>query len=113
MENQNNRLITYPSTVVKGNNYTVILVDCTTADFGDLLPFLKTSRTDFDVYTYVGSTGDLEWLSNVGQTADAYLINDSSQVTISNNIRYGQGLEYASPLDYFNQIEQLALDKAI
>lgn len=99
--------------MVKGNNYTVILVDCTTADFGDLLPFLKTSCTDFDVYTYVGSTGDLEWLSNVGQTADAYLINDSSQVTISNNIRYGQGLEYASPLDYFNQIEQLALDKAI
>ena len=112
MENQINRLITYPSIVAKTDSHTVILVDCTNVDFNDLLLFLKTSQTNFDVYTYQGSTGDLEWLSNVGQTADAYLISNTSQVTISNDIRYGQGLEYTSPLDYFNQIEQLALDTA-
>ena len=48
MENQNNRLITYPSTVEKTHHHTVVLIDCSTQDFMDVLAFLKTSKTDFD-----------------------------------------------------------------
>lgn len=110
MINQNNRLITYPSTVEKTTHHTVALVDCDAKDFMDVLAFLKTSKTDFDVYTYRGDYYDLEWLNHVGHSADVFLINDSSQVKVSSNIRYGSGQKYANPLAYFEQIEQQSLD---
>jgi len=110
MENQNNRLITYPSTVEKTHHHTVVLIDCDTKDFGDLLMFLKTSKTNFDVYTYRGDMYDLEWLNHVGYSANAFLINDSSQVQVTDNIRYGFGKEFANPLEYFQKIEQTTVD---
>ena len=110
MENQNNRLITYPSTVEKTHHQTVVLIDCSTQDFMDVLAFLKTSKTDFDVYTYRGDYYDLEWLNYVGYSADAFLINDASQVKVTSGIRYGFGQEFTNPLAYFQKIEQKTVD---
>jgi len=110
MENQNNRLITYPSTVEKTHHHTVVLVDCSTKDFMDLLAFLKTSKTDFDVYTYRGDYYDLEWLNYVGSSADVFLINDISQVKVTSGIRYGFDQEFTDPLAYFEKIEQKTVD---
>jgi hypothetical protein len=110
MENQNNRLITYPSTVEKTHHHTVVLIDCSTQDFMDVLAFLKTSKTDFDVYTYRGDYYDLEWLNYVGYSADVFLINDSSQVKVTSGIRYGFGQEFTNPLVYFQKIEQKSID---
>ena len=111
MENQLNRLITYPSTVEKNGNHTVVLVDCKPKHFGELLVFLKTSKKNFDVYVYTGDKHDLEWLSYIGDKTDAYLIDDESQVKITpTSIRYGQGLEVTKPLDYFEKIEQSSVD---
>ena len=110
MENQNNRLITYPSTVEKTDHHTVVLIDCDTKDFGDLLLFLKTSKTNFDVYTYRGDMYDLEWLNHLSYSADAYLINNSSQVRVTSGIRYGFGQEFFNPLEYFQKIEQTSVD---
>ena len=114
MENQNSRLITYPSIEKSIGNYTVVLIDCESKDFIKLLEFLKLAKTDFDVYTYLGATSDLEWLSKVGETANAYLINDASLVQITPySIRYGQNLEFTTPLEYFEKIEQQTVDKIV
>ena len=107
MENQNNRLITYPSTVEKTDHHTVVLIDCDTRDFSDLLLFLKTSKTNFDVYTYRGDMHDLEWLNNVSKECDVVLIDNASQVKITpedTNIRYGVGLGYQTPYGYFTKL---------
>jgi hypothetical protein len=112
METLNNsRFITYPSTVEKSNNHTVVLIDATANELDRLERFLKTSDKNFDVYLYKGEDYDLEWLNYITQSSDAYLINDASQVKVSHgSIRYGQDQDLKDPLDYFGQIEQQDLD---
>ena len=104
MENQQlSRFITYPSIVEKSNNHTVLVVDATAEELARLERFLKVSVENFDVYLYVGSTGDLEWLNHINPLLDYTLVRDNSQVSITNSERYT-----TEPLDYFEQIE---LDK--
>lgn len=99
-EQQLSRFITYPSVVDKSNNHTVILIDVTAEELIRLERFLKTSDINFDVYLYKGEDHDLEWLNYVHQSADHVLINDSSQVKVTNAERYS-----TEPLEYFEQYE--------
>lgn len=109
----NSRFITYPDLVEKSTNHTVILIDATVKDIEVIGLFLKTSNQNFDVYLYRGDLHDLEWLNEIGRSADEYLINDSSQVKITpESLRYGPGLTLTNPLDYFEKIEQQTLDLA-
>ena len=112
MENlANSRFITYPSTVDSSTNHSVILIDATVEDVERIGLFLKSSQQNFDVYLYRGDLHDLEWLNEIGRSADEYLINDTSQVKITpDSLRYGPGLELTNPLDYFQRIEQQTLD---
>ena len=101
MENQQlSRFITYPSVVDKSNNHTVILIDATAEQLVRLERFLKISTVDFDIYLYKGEDHDLEWLNYVHQSADHVLINDSSQVKVTDAERYS-----TEPLAYFEQYE--------
>jgi hypothetical protein len=101
MENQQlSRFITYPSVVDKSNNHTVILIDASAEQLIRLERFLKISTVDFDVYLYQGENYDLEWLNYVHKSADHVLINDDSQVKVTDAERYS-----TEPLDYFEQYE--------
>jgi hypothetical protein len=103
MDEQLSRFITYPSTVEKSNNHTVILIDATAEELVRLERFLKISTVDFDVYLYRGEDYDLEWLNYVHKSADHVLINHASQVSVTDAERYT-----TEPLEYFEQYE---LDK--
>ena len=104
MEDQQlSRFITYPSTVEKSSNHTVILIDATAEELIRLERFLKVSTVDFDVYLYRGEDYDLEWLNHVHKSADHVLINHASQVSVTDAERYT-----IEPLEYFEQYE---LDK--
>ena len=105
------RFITYPSTVEKESNHTVVLIDAVEEDIERIGLFLKTSQQDFDVYLYRGDLYDLEWLNYIGQQSDVYLINDASQVKVApDSLRYGADQELTNPLDYFQKIEQQTVD---
>lgn len=98
---KNSRFITYPSTVEPNTNYKVILIDASAQELIELERFLQTSQTNFDVYLYQGSTGDLEWLNYASYDAKLTLIKDDSEVRITpNSIRYQTNL-----LEYFERIE--------
>ena len=100
MDEQLSRFITYPSTVEKSNNHTVILIDATAEELVRLERFLKISDTNFDVYLYQGEDYDLEWLNYIHISADHVLINDTSQVKVTDAERYT-----TEPLVYFEQYE--------
>lgn len=100
MDEQVSRFITYPSTVEKSNNHTVVLIDATAEELVRLERFLKISEKNFDVYLYKGEYYDLEWLNYVSKLADHILIKDNSQVRVTSAERYT-----TEPLDYFEQIE--------
>lgn len=106
----NSRFITYPSTVEKSNNHTVILIDADVIDIENIGLFLKTSVQNFDVYLYKGDLDDLEWLSHISQSADHILINDSSQVAVTDATRVGKNQQLTNPLDYFIRIDDNLVD---
>jgi hypothetical protein len=104
----NSRFITYPSTVEKSNNHTVVLIDADTDDVENLVLFCQNSIKNYDVYLYRHDLHDLEWLAHITDNCDMALINNSSGVTITNLdalIRYGGDTETVSPLDYFSAFD--------
>ena len=101
----NSRFITYPSTVTKDTNHTVVLVDASDHDIEAIGLFLAASVQNFDVYLYEGENHDLEWLNYISSAADHILINDASQVKVTDAERY-----QTKPLAYFEQIEQQIVD---
>jgi hypothetical protein len=106
MPNQKTRYITYPTTVEKVR-HTVLIIDPNPEDFVFLTEFLQNTSMDFDVYIYDGNSYDLEWLNHVSKSCDDILIDNTSQVRISpesTNVRYGPGLEYQTPCDYFTKL---------
>jgi len=110
----NSRFITYPSIVEKSINHTVGLIDADDQTINAIGTFLQASQSNFDVYLYQGDLHDLEWLNYISNNTDVYLINNTSQVKISqNSIRYGVDQELTNPLDYFRKIEQLAVDNNV
>ena len=112
MNNQlTSRIITYPSTVEKSTNHTVVLIDANGPDVERIGQFLKTSRQDFDVYLYNGKSYDLEWLNYICANSDAVLIEYASQVNlIPDSIRYGIDQELTDILAYFTKIEEESID---
>jgi hypothetical protein len=99
------RFITHPSTVEKSNNHTMVLVDATETELAQLERFLKVSQINFDVYLYQGDTGDLDWLNYVSQQAEYTLVNNQSQVNITNSQRYT-----SEPWKYLEHFEQQTVD---
>lgn len=100
------RFITYPSIVGK-DNHTVILIDPSSEDLKRLELYLQINLKDYDVYVYQSSVDDLQWLNHVAEKTDVVLINNQSQLEISNNvnvIKYGALTDLADPLIYFEQI---------
>lgn len=108
----NSRLITWPSTVEKSINHTVVLVDATAEEIEDIANFFRTSHANFDVYLYEGTQGDLEYLGHVCNNSDCVLINNNSNVQVENidYVRYGTDCELESLFSYFKKIEQNEVD---
>lgn len=104
----NSRFVTYPSTVEKGTNHKVILIDAVDHDIEAIGLFLAASVQNFDVYLYEGTNHDLEWLNYISADADHILINDSSQVRVTDAERY-----QTRPLSYFERIEQKTVDNTM
>lgn len=104
----NSRFITYPSTVAKSNNHTVVLVDADVNDVEDIGFFCKTSNKDYDIYLYKSDVDDLQWLGHVSQLADHVLISDASTIKSpsTNSSVYGKTEELNNPLDYFLRREE-------
>lgn len=97
----NSRFVTYPSTVELNSNYKIMLIDATAEELAQLERFLQTSQSNFDVYLYQGSTGDLEWLNYASYDSKLTLIKDTSEVRITpNSVRYQSNL-----LEHFERIE--------
>lgn len=101
----NSRFVTYPSTVDKGTNHKVVLIDAVDHDIEAIGLFLAASVENFDVYLYEGANHDLEWLNLISSDADHILINDRSQVQVTDAERY-----QSKPLAYFERIEQKTVD---
>jgi hypothetical protein len=104
----NSRFITYPSTVEKSNNHTVVLVDADVNDIEDIGLFCKVSNKDYDIYLYKADVDDLQWLGHISQLADHILISDASTIqSPSNNLSvYGKTCDLTNPLDYFLHHEE-------
>jgi hypothetical protein len=107
----NSRLITWPSTVEKSNNHTVVLVDATSDEIEETANFFRTSYVNFDLYVYEGTLGELEYLGYISNCADCVLIKDSSNVQVNiNHIRYGTDSKLGTPIEYFKEIERKEVD---
>lgn len=100
------RFITAPDVVTK-QNYTVTLVDPSEADIERVGLYCATLDENYDIYLYNGSWGDLQYLQTITELSDKVLINNDSQVTISNCAtveRVGSNQILKSPLEYFQSL---------
>jgi hypothetical protein len=106
MENPTeSRFITHPTVLEKSpTSHTVVIVDAYELETKVLTSFLQQCPLNFDVYFYTGETGDLEYLNEITKTADALLINEVSQVSVTpSGLRYGPELDLKSCIDYFRR----------
>lgn len=104
----NSRFITYPSTVEKESNTTIVLVDADMDDIASIGSFCQTSHKNYDIYLYKHDLDDLQWLSLVSNLADKVLLNEQSKVTILNLAqlsKFGSQQEINTPLEYLQQID--------
>lgn len=104
MENFNSRFITYPSTVEKSQNHTVVLIDPDIGDIERVGMFCKTSQKNYDIYLYRGETSDLEWLNYLSNIADQFLINDASYVKITGSEKV-ERRKSSDILTYFQEFD--------
>ena len=98
------RFITYPSTVEKSQDHTVVLIDADVNDIEKVGLFCKISKKDYDIYLYRGDLDDLEYLNFVVDCAEAVLIHEDSEVYIKNckkMAKIGNHQEIVNALDYF------------
>lgn len=108
----NSRLITYPDSVDKSSNHTVVLIDAEIEDIARCGMFCATSQKDYDIYLYRGDLYDLQWLSSISDRADIVLLNESSQVSITNDsrvLKIGNHQDFPDALEYlatFDTIEE-------
>ena len=100
------RFITYPSTVESNSNHRVVVIDAPEQELEQLKRFLQTSTENFDVYIYLGTQYDLEWLNVASADAEFVLINNGSHVNVTPvGIRYQNNL-----LEYFEKFERTTVD---
>ena len=100
------RFITAPDLVEK-ENFTVTLIDPSTADIERVGLYCASAEQDYDIYLYNGELGDLQYLQEITDRSDKVLINDVSHVNItgSNNVeRIGTNQLIKTPLDYFQSL---------
>jgi hypothetical protein len=106
----NSRIITYPSTVEKQSNNTVVLVDATVDEVELVGLFCQASNKDHDIYLYKQDVDDLTWLHTITDGADCVLIAEDSVLTVDNAgqiIQYGSKQKLNTPLAYFQQIDNI------
>lgn len=94
------RFITHPDIITKDKNTSIVLVDPTQNELSKVERFLQTSKQDFDVYIYYCKNNDLEYLNSICKDSKTF-INQGSQVTATNSVRYQDDL-----IERFEQIEQ-------
>lgn len=105
------KFITYPDTLPKKENHTVILIDPIKKDIEDLAYFLKVTEKDFDIYLYNGKLYELEYLNHIHSQADFTFIRTGSEVNITN---CDEQADYDSVLDllaYFKKMAESPIDK--
>lgn len=106
MNIQNSRVITYPSTVDKSNNHTVLLIDANEGEIENIVLFCKVSNQNYDIYLYRNEIDDLHWLSHISQNIDHTLISSTSKITAPGDPTiFGAGQTLLSPLEYFQQYD--------
>lgn len=106
----NSRIITYPDTVEKSSNHTVILIDAAIEDIARCGLFCATSQKDYDIYLYRSDLNDLQWLAAVSQRVDRVLLNETSQVTIKHDprlVKIGEHQEIPDALEYFTTYDSI------
>lgn len=104
------RFITYPSTVEKSQDHTVVIIDATREDIKNVGWFCKTSDKDYDIYLYEENLGDLQYLGYIVDRADRVLIHEDSEVTIKNFsklTKIGNHQEIVNAFDYFNTYDTI------
>ena len=100
------RFITSPDLVEK-DKHTVTLIDPSADDIESVGLYCATLETDYDIYLYNGSWGDLQYLQELSNRSDKVLISSASQVNISgseNVEQYGPTQPLTSPLEYFQSL---------
>ena len=95
----NSRVISWPDLVDK-QNHTIVLVDPEESLVENVVWFCKTSKHEYDVYVYLGSTSDLEYLQSITHRADHVFIADKSQVIISGADNVSRYDSNKLPLEY-------------
>lgn len=106
----NSRMITYPDTVEKSANHTVLLIDAAIEDITRCGLFCATSQKDYDIYLYRHDLNDLQWLAAVSQRVDRVLLHESSQVTIMHDpglVKIGDHQEVPDALDYLTAYDSI------
>jgi hypothetical protein len=104
------RVITYPSTVEKQSNTTVVLIDASVEEVENIARFCQVSNQNYDVYLYKQDLNDLQWLDTIIQLADHTLISQSSLVTVDNVdqiSKFGIEQQLNTPLAYFQQVDNI------
>lgn len=107
MDNQLvSQIITYPSTVDKSTNTTVLLIDASTGDIENVGLFCKVSKQNYDVYLYRHSVDDLQWLSEVSNRAEYIFIDENSSITApSTSVKFGIETNSVNLLEQFQKID--------
>jgi hypothetical protein len=106
----NSRIITYPSTVEKQSNLTVVLIDASVEEVENITMFCQVSNQNYDIYLYKKDLNDLQWLDAILRLADCTLISQNSTVTIDNVdqiSKFGLDQQLNTPLAYFQQVDNI------
>jgi hypothetical protein len=106
----NSRFITYPSTVEKQSNNTVVLIDATEYEVEQIGRFCQISDKDHDIYLYKQDVDDLTWLSDITTNADCILVSEDSKViieSVSQIHQYGKNQRLNTPLAYFQEVDKV------
>lgn len=102
------RVITYPSTVEKSSNTTVVIIDASVQDVAEITAFCQSSNKEYDIYLYKHDLDDVQWLSIIAQLSDVVLVNQQTKVTIENVDQialFGLAQQLNTPLAYFQQVD--------
>lgn len=106
----NSQVITYPSTVKKQSNITLVIIDPDVKDVAEMTAFCQTSNKEYDLYLYRHDLDDLQWLSSVAESADAVLVNETSNLTLENlttSLKFGSNQQINTPLTYLQQVDNI------
>ena len=100
------KLITPPDFIESGNN--ILIVDASEFELATLILWLKTVNLDLNLYLYRTDMSNVNWLYNILTNVQTVLLYTQEHSldsvfadTGSKVIRFGEGTEYHSLIDYF------------